>query len=72
LPSATTTFDANVACGNPASAELRLFLIDERLEQLGDSQRLQFFVRLDQDCAVLNPSSSKFQLALRVAFRRKF
>jgi len=51
---------------------LRLFLIDERLEQLGDSQRLQFFVRLDQDCAVLNPSSSKFQLALRVAFRRKF
>jgi hypothetical protein len=51
--------------------QLRLLLVDQRLEQLGHRQRLQFHARLDQDGAVRADRQRRAQrfLALRHAAR---
>ncbi|CAE6875783.1 hypothetical protein R69746_08771 [Paraburkholderia aspalathi] len=51
--------------------QLRLFLVDQRLEQLGDGQRLQVFARLDQDRAVRADCQRRAQRFLRLLDTRR-
>ena len=78
LPSAMSTFEANVACGQSSSAasiwpvwlavvvdrllaeddELRLLLVDQRLQQLGHRERLQSSTSVSTRIARSAPSAS--------------